>query len=138
MYTLSMKSQSKLDACHPDLQRVVKVLLRIMDVTVLEGKRSKSVQKEYVRQGRSQTLKSKHLVQEDGYAHAVDLAPYPINWKDTERFAYMQGLAVGIGEMLYREGINTGRIRSGIDWDLDGNIKEHSLFDGPHIERIEG
>jgi hypothetical protein len=61
----------------------------------------------------------------------VDAAPYPIDWNNTERFAYMQGLIKGIA---MAKGI---KIRSGIDWDGDGDITDHSFMDYPHFELDE-
>ena len=35
-------------------------------------------------------------------------------------------------------GLEPGQqVRIGIDWDGDQNIKEHSFFDGPHVELIK-
>lgn len=60
----------------------------VLDFTVLPdgGVRSVKRQKELVAKGASKTLKSKHLIQNDGYGHAIDLAPYPIDWQDHKRF----------------------------------------------------
>lgn len=128
MYKFSKRSLNILKTCHPDLQKICYELIKIMDVTVIEGVRSIEKQKEYVRTGKSKTMNSKHLEQTDKFSHAVDLAPYPIDWSDRERFIYMQGIIKGIAQQL---GI---KIRSGIDWDSDGVIKDHTFFDGPHIE----
>jgi len=128
MYRFSRKSKEKLETCHPDIQKICNELIKIMDVTVLEGIRTKEQQEEYVRTGMSQTMDSRHLDQGDGYSHAVDLAPYPIDWSDRERFIYMQGMIRGIAQQLGIE------VRSGIDWDSDGQLKDHSFFDGPHFE----
>lgn len=123
MYKFGKKSQEKLSTVHPDLQKIANELIKLMDVTVLEGIRTKERQKELVRTGMSKTMNSKHLT-----GDAVDLAPFPINWQDRDRFIYMQGMIRGIAHQL---GI---KIRSGIDWDSDGNLKDHSFFDGPHFE----
>lgn len=131
MYKFSRKSQAKLDTCHPDIRRICDELIKIMDVTVIEGVRSVQQQEEYVRTGKSKTMKSKHLKQDDGWSHAVDLAPYPIDWSDSQRFAYMQGMIRGIAHQL---GI---KVRSGIDWDSDGQLKDHTFFDGPHFEIVK-
>ena len=128
MYKFSSKSKAKLNTCHPDIVKICNELIKMMDVTVLEGVRTKEQQEEYVRTGKSKTLNSKHLKQADGYSHAVDLAPYPIDWNDGQRFAYMQGMIRGIAQQL---GI---KVRSGIDWDVDGETKDHTFFDGPHFE----
>lgn len=128
MYKFSRKSQAKLDTCHDDIKKICNELIKVMDVTVLEGVRTVEQQEEYVRTGKSQTMKSKHLPQEDGLSHAVDLAPYPIDWNNMNRFYYMQGLIKGIASQL---GI---KVRLGIDWDGDGETKDHSFVDGPHFE----
>lgn len=128
MYKFSKKSKDKLATCHPNIQKICNELIKIMDVTVLEGVRTKEQQEEYVRTGKSKTMNSKHLKQQDGYSHAVDLVPYPIDWSDTKRFAYMQGMVRGIALQLGIE------VRSGIDWDSDGQLKDHTFFDGPHFE----
>lgn len=131
MNRFSQKSLDKLNTCHPDIQAICHELIKLMDVTVLEGVRTLEKQEEYVRTGRSKTMDSKHLKQSDGFSHAIDLVPYPIDWNDKERFIYMQGMIRGIAQQLGIE------VRSGIDWDSDGQIKDHNFFDGPHFE-LEG
>lgn len=131
MYKFSAKSQAKLDTCHPDVRKICNELIKLMDVTVLEGVRTVEQQEEYVRTGKSTTMNSKHIKQPDGWSHAVDLAPYPIDWNDGQRFAYMQGMIRGIAHQL---GI---KVRSGIDWDSDGETKDHTFFDGPHFEIVK-
>lgn len=128
MPKFSKKSLKKLETAHPDLQRIYHELVKIMDITILEGVRSVETQEEYVRTGKSKTMNSKHLKQSDGFAHAIDAVPYPIDWNDKDRFIYMQGMIRGIAHQM---GI---KVRSGIDWDSDGEIKDHSFFDGPHVE----
>lgn len=130
MPKFSKRSLDKLNTVHPDLRKVYFELIKIMDITILEGIRSFETQEEYVRTGKSKTLKSKHLEQSDGYSHAVDAVPYPIDWGDKDRFIYMQGMIRGIASQM---GI---KVRSGIDWDSDGEISDHSFFDGPHCELI--
>jgi hypothetical protein len=39
--------------------------------------------------------------------------------------------------MLYEKGEISHKLRLGVDWDGDGDIKEHSFFDGPHIELVK-
>ena len=47
-----------------------------VDFGVIYGVRDLETQKKLFESGKSQTMKSKHLIQEDGYAHAVDLMAY--------------------------------------------------------------
>ena len=128
MYKFGKKSLEKLQTCHPDIQKICNELIKMMDVTVLEGVRSQERQAVLVAQGKSKTMNSKHLKQADGFSHAVDLAPYPIDWEDGKRFMYMQGMLRGIAQQMGIE------ISSGVDWDSDGQVKDHSFSDGPHFE----
>ena len=130
MAKFGRKSLEKLRTCHPDIVRICNELIKIMDVSVLEGVRTVEAQEENVRTGRSKIMNSKHLKQTDSFSHAVDLAPYPIDWADKDRFIYMQGMIRGIASQL------NIKIRSGIDWDGDGEIKDHTFFDGPHFELL--
>jgi len=77
-FKLSQRSLDKLDGVHPDLVDVVKRAIELTDVDfgVTYGVRTLAEQEQLVAQGRSQTMKSKHLVQGDGYSHAVDLVAY--------------------------------------------------------------
>lgn len=83
MFKLSEKSKSKLQGLHPDLVKVVNRAIELtpIDFTVLEGLRTKERQQELFDKGASKTLNSRHLT-----GHAVDLAPYPIDWNDLKRF----------------------------------------------------
>lgn len=79
-FKLSNKSLSRLEGVDPKLVAVVKRAIEISDVdfTVTEGLRPLATQRLYVKQGRSQTLNSKHLK-----GLAVDLAAYingTISW----------------------------------------------------------
>jgi peptidoglycan L-alanyl-D-glutamate endopeptidase CwlK len=76
-YTLSARSNSRLIGVHPDLVRVVRRAIQItgVDFTVLEGVRDIGRQKEMVASGASTTMNSRHLRAENGYGHAVDIAP---------------------------------------------------------------
>ena len=87
MYKFGKKSRAELSTVDKRLQDIANELIKLMDVTVLEGKRSREHQDKLVRLGLSQTMNSKHL---DG--KALDLAPYPVDWEDRERFVYMLSL----------------------------------------------
>ena len=117
------KSKERLKGVNSKLVNVLNELIKIMDVTIIEGLRTEARQNELLAQGKSKTKYSKHLE-----GKAVDLAPYPINWKDRERFHYMGGMVRGIGKQM---GV---RIRWGGDWDSDGEIKDNSFDDLVHVE----
>jgi len=117
------KSKERLKGVDAKLVNVANELIKLMDVTVIEGLRSQERQNELVAQGKSKTKFGKHV---DG--KALDLAPYPIDWEDRERFHYMGGLVRGIGHSL---GVS---VRWGGDWDSDGEIKDNSFDDLVHVE----
>ena len=117
------RSKKRLKGVKPKLVNVLNELIKIMDVTIIEGLRTEARQEELVAQGKSKTKYSKHLE-----GKAVDLAPYPIDWEDRERFHYMGGMIRGIGQQM---GVN---IRWGGDWDSDGEVKDNGFDDLVHVE----
>ena len=117
------RSKQRLKGVDTKLVNVLNELVKIMDVTIIEGLRSQERQNELVAKGASKTKYSKHI-----QGKAVDVAPYPIDWKDRVRFHYMGGMVRGIGQQL---GVN---IRWGGDWDSDGETKDNSFDDLVHVE----
>lgn len=123
MYKFGKRSKEKLKGVDPRLVKVLNELIKIMDVTIIEGVRSKERQEQLLAQGKTKTKYSKHIT-----GKAVDLAPYPINWKDREMFHYMGGMLRGIGQSM---GL---KIRWGGDWDSDGDINDNKFDDLVHVE----
>lgn len=140
MPSYSRTSARRLAECHPDLQTLFNEVIKHWDHSVLCGSRSKEEQDDAVREGRSKTSwpKSNHNV--DGVkrttAWAVDAAPYPIDWKDKDRFSFFAGIVLETARRMKAEGRMTHDVRWGGDWDSDGNIREHSFYDGPHFELV--
>ena len=117
------RSRERLKGVDSRLVNILNELVKIMDVTIIEGLRTKERQEELVAQGKSQTKFSKHIE-----GRAVDLAPYPVDWEDRERFHYMGGMVRGIGKQM---GVN---VRWGGDRDSDGEIKDNKFDDLVHVE----
>lgn len=137
-YSLSARSQTRLDGVHPDLKRVVRraILKSDQDFSVLEGVRTPQRQQQLYAQGRTKpgpkvtwTLNSRHFINPTtGCGHAVDLAPFPIDWTDPRKFdAISQAMFAAADEL----GI---KIRWGADWDRDGKPRERGESDSPHFE----
>lgn len=78
MYTLGVRSKSRLKGVHPDLVKVVERAIQIttVDFTVLEGVRDPQRQRTLVESGTSQTMNSRHIPGADGFAKAVDLGAW--------------------------------------------------------------
>lgn len=141
MYKFSKRSLSRLEKVHPDLVLCVHTAMdmQVMDFSVIEGVRNLGRQKKLLEEGKTRTLKSKHLIQSDGFGYAVDLYPYPINMvavhegnpKEIARFGVLAGLMFAAA---HKHGI---RIVSGMDWDGDGETLDHSFFDIPHYQLVK-
>ena len=126
MPKFSQQSLSKLSSCHPDLQRLFNEVINHFDCTIIEGYRSEQDQFKAFKDGKSKISSGgnhNHLP-----SLAVDVAPFPIDWQDKERFYYFAGFVNATAKSL---GIN---IRWGGDWNGDNNLKDQNFFDLPHFE----
>lgn len=125
MPAFSARSLAVLDTVHPDLQRLFKRVVLKFDCTILPdgGKRTEEQQRELVAAGKSKTMQSRHLT-----GDAVDVAPYPIDWEDSQRFYAFAGYVIGIAESL---GI---AIRWGGDWNSNWDFTDQTFHDLPHFE----
>ena len=153
-FKLSNRSLGRLDGVHPDLVAVVKRAIEIteIDFGVIQGVRTIEEQKELVAKGASQTMKSKHLPQEDGYGHAVDLMAYI-----GPRGSWELNLYDNIADAMKQAAIELDvKIRWGAAWQIDdirtwnGNMEEamneyvdlrrsqgrRPFIDAPHFELI--
>ena len=129
-------SKQKLASAHPELQRLFHEVIKHWDCKVTDGHRSVEEQQKLYAQGR--TAPGPVVTQIDGvnkksmHNHlpslAVDVAPWPIAWNDTERFYAFGGFVCGMAAAL---GIS---IRWGGDWDGDRDLRDQRLFDLPHFE----
>jgi len=121
------RSLKRLKGVDTRLVSVLNKLIKIMDVTIIEGVRSAEKQLEYFESGKSKIDGIKKKGQHQ-LGNAVDLAPYPIDWDDRDRMHYMGGILIGIGHMMGY------KLRWGGDWDRDGETKDNSFDDLVHIE----
>ena len=78
MFKLSSRSLEKLEGVNPILVDTVKEAIKLssVDFGVIYGVRSLAEQEKLYKSGRSQTMKSKHLIQDDKTSHAIDLMAY--------------------------------------------------------------
>lgn len=139
-YSLGATSRARLVGVHPDLVRVVERAIQIspQDFSVLEGVRTPKRQRELYAQGRTKpgnvvtwTLTSNHFVTPDGYGHAVDLVPHPVDWEGPVRFPKFDAIAKAMFAAAAELGVP---IRWGADWDRDGKPRERRETDSPHFE----
>lgn len=109
------------------LQLVMNAAIKHVDFTILEGHRGKAEQDQAYRTGKSKVRwpNGKH---NQFPSLAVDIAPYPIDWADTERFVYFAGFIMGAAAML---GV---QLRWGGDWDRDTEVEDETFRDLGHFE----
>jgi len=119
---------ARLMKAHPDLRRLIEKVAETWDLVVLEVARTPERQAELFAQGKSKTLQSKHLIQADGFAHAVDLAPMPVDWNDLSRWSYFGGFCVATAIRL---GLP---VLWGGDWNRNTQVKDQTFNDLDHLE----
>jgi len=124
----SKTSLERLATCHPDIQRIFKMVIKSFDHSILCGRRPKSDQDRAYSEGRSK-VRYPDSTHNKTPSDAVDAAPYPINWKNTKRFYYFGGFVMGIAFAL---GI---KLRWGGDWDMDTEVKDNTFNDLVHFEK---
>ena len=139
MPAFGKSSREQLDTCCPEIVETLEIVVKEFDITALEGVRSWDRLAELLRQGRTKVGpgKSKHnppklrngKEDKDWLSTAIDVAPYPIDWKDAKRFIYLAGLVIGVGRTLGYD------FRWGGNWDEDQIIIDDQNFDDlPHFE----
>jgi hypothetical protein len=145
MFKYGATSLAHLAGVTPRLRSVFHEAIKIVDLTIIDGKRTIEEQRKNVQRGVSKTMASKHLPQEpDMLAHAVDAMPYPIDWNAIERgwqamkkadpelrtaeAVYALGVVRGIAHMM---GVP---IRQGIDWNSNAQFEDQTFLDLPHTE----
>ena len=153
-FKLSSRSLGKLEGVHPDMVNTVKRAIELtkVDFGVTYGVRTLEEQEKLYKAGRSQTMKSKHLVQDSGYSHAVDLVAYDgsnVVWElnvyddicDAMAEAAKEvgaaikwGAAWSEGDIRSYEGTAEDAMNAYID--LRRSQGRRPFIDGPHFELI--
>ena len=151
-FKLSNRSKGKLEGVHPDMVAVVERAIELtkVDFGVTYGVRTVEEQEKLVASGRSQTMKSKHLIQDTGYSHAVDVVAYDgsdvvweINVYDDICDAFKEaaiehgvaikwGAAWSEGDIRTYEGTAEDAMNDYID--LRRSQGRRPFIDGPHFE----
>lgn len=120
MPTFGQRSLDNLSEAHPDLQRVMHEAIKEYDFTVICGYRGKAEQDQAFKEKKSKARfgQSPHNFKP---ALAVDVVPYPIDWKNTKRFEQMGQVIMACAERL---GVQ-------LKWG-----KDFSFVDYPHFELL--
>ena len=127
MPRFSTKSKSKLHSCDERLINLFNKVVKHFDCMVLEGQRGEEKQNAAYDKGNSKVRypNGKH---NQSPSVAVDVAPYPIDWADRDRFHYFGGYVLGVAKQM---GLN---IRWGGDWNQDTQTKDNKFDDLVHFE----
>lgn len=135
MPAYSKISQERLSTCHKDWQVIMNEVIRGFDNSILCGHRGQAEQNAAYASGNSKVKwpDGKH---NSLPSMAVDAAPYPINWKDRERFHYFAGYVLGVAAMLLAQGRITHKVRYGGDWDQDTEVADNGFDDCVHFELV--
>ena len=121
------KSKKGLATCDIELQKLFSEVVKYFDCSILIGHRGEEAQNKAFDEGKSQVRypKGKH---NSNPSTAVDVSPYPIDWKDRERFIYFGGFVKGVA---FEMGIP---LRWGGDWDNDTQLSDNKFDDLVHFE----
>jgi len=121
------KSRERLSTCESNLQKVFNEVIKHVDCSVLEGHRSKDRQNKLYEEEKTKVKypDGRHNRQPSS---AVDVTPYPVDWKDRERQTLFAGFVIGVASQM---GIN---LRWGGDWDQDFQVVDNRFDDFPHFE----
>lgn len=128
-------SFSKLSTCHIDLQVIFFEVIKTFNCKVIEGHRNKEEQDAAFKRGATQ-LKWPNGKHNHQPSMAVDVAPIPIDWKNTKGFYWFAGYVMGIAQKLKDEGKVTHSLRFGGDWDRDKDITDNDFNDLVHFELV--
>jgi len=124
-FRLSQRSVSRLNGVHPDLVKITKLALKKSkyDFGISEGVRTQALQDYYVSKGRSTTRHGLHLIQKDGYSHAIDFYVLDERGKVTWKIGYYRKVM---------QAFVHAAIELGYPIDLGGLWQ--SFVDGPHVQ----
>lgn len=109
MPKFSKSSLEKLETCDERLQRLMKEAIKYYDFSVLCGHRGKEEQNRVYEKGNS-SLKWPYSKHNKKPSLAVDIAPYPIDWHNIDRFYELAGVVKTCAEQLNL------KVRWGGDW----------------------
>lgn len=133
MASFGTVSTQRLATCEPDLQYIFREVVKHFDCSVLCGHRDEAAQTKAFnnRASKVQYPDSRH----NSYpSMAVDVAPYPIDWNDLERFRHFGFYVKGVAAVLLERGEIDHSIRWGGDWDSDHDTKDQTFNDLVHFE----
>jgi peptidoglycan L-alanyl-D-glutamate endopeptidase CwlK len=148
MFRYGTASENHIAGLTARLQRVMRSVIHLCDVTILDGIRTRAEQERNLANGASTTLRSKHLPQPpDNKSKAVDATLHPVNWDALERgfqavrrvdpelrileHMWMMGAIAGVA---HEQGV---KVRQGTDWNRNAQMEDQTFNDLVHTEILE-
>lgn len=134
MSKFSLASEAQLATVDPRLARVLREAVNHFDFSVIEGHRGQAAQHKAFLEGNSKLdwPRGNHNASP---SRAADLAPYPIDWSEGEkphlRFAFMMGVVKVCADNL------SVKVRFGMDWNRNLDMRDESFLDYGHVELDE-
>ena len=117
----------KLAGVDPDLQKIIDVASKVVDLVVFSGVRTMEEQKKLKSEGKTTLLNSRHLS-----GNAIDVVfkhkDGSVTWKKDQSIAttkFLKGIGVGLGIKCLRDGTS---------WDKGLDISNNRFMDGFHLE----
>lgn len=123
-------SKLRLTTCVAPIRDVMNEAIKFIDFTVVYGQRTEEEQTKAYEEGNSQVPWPESTHNTQPLSEGIDIAPWPIDWNDRERFTLLAGVVLG---MAYHMGIE---LRWGGDWDRDTQVKDNKFDDLGHFEYV--
>jgi len=154
-FVAGKRSLEKMESLHKDLVLLIQESFKVsqVDFTVIECGRTTERQQMLFDTGKSKVnpkkyspevliTKGKHIINEHRkLSDAFDFIVY-VKGKgklayDRSHLMYLIGVFTSVGNRLFQDGKISKKIRSGANWDMDGElIYDQRFLDAPHIERV--
>jgi len=142
-YWYGSGSWKKLMSCHPKIQSLFVEAIKYFNLSVDCGTRGRKAQEKAKAEKRSDVNYPDSIHNPDNPVNAdkkgvraIDVLPYPVDWKDKERFMYTGGKIMLLAKQMDIP------MRWGADWNRDSRMrdddKRKALRDYPHFEYREG
>jgi len=143
------RSLKALQLADPRWTTVMRIVIEIVDNSILYGNRSPETQFDLFKLGRKQDAngvwqivdKSKVVTYKDGYeklsthntnpSRAIDAVKYPIDWEDRDSSILFAGYVIGVAKA------HGWTVRWGGDWDRDTDMSDQSFMDLYHFEFVD-
>ena len=120
-------SATRLKLAHPLLQKVMTAARKEVVFVVLDSQRGRAAQELAFRQKHSK-VHFGHSAHNWSPALALDVAPLPVNWKNTKPFAELAKVVLRLAKEM------NVPLRWGADWNMNGKTTDEKFLDMPHYE----